>query len=116
MTETTSNTGELRADERSLSGFLTTFIALGALVMVAPFFWLIIASTYPTSEIFTTPPHVTPGSAFWDNLVKLFSSAGFADALRNSLVVSIVSTSLAVFVCAAAGYAFATELSRKSGA
>lgn len=96
-----------RTRERSLSAFLTTFIALGALVMVAPFLWLIVASTHPTRDIFTTPPNVLPGDHFWDNLVTLFGSSGFADAIRNSLVVSAVSTVLGVFICTAAGYAFA---------
>ncbi|MFT4284287.1 MAG: carbohydrate ABC transporter permease [Protaetiibacter sp.] len=96
-----------RAGERTLSGSITIFIALGAVVMITPFLWLIIASTYPTSEIFRTPPHVVPGPALWDNLVRLFSSAGFADALRNSLIVSTVTTVFAVLICAAAGYAFA---------
>jgi lactose/L-arabinose transport system permease protein len=96
-----------RVGETSLSGFITVFVALGAIVMVVPFLWLIIASTYPTSDIFTTPPHVLPGSAFWNNLARLFGSSGFADAMRNSLIVSTVSTVIAVLVCSAAGYAFA---------
>jgi lactose/L-arabinose transport system permease protein len=96
-----------RARERSLSAFVTTFIALGALVMLAPFFWLIIASTYPTSDIFSTPPHVLPGPALWDNLTTLFVDSGFADAVRNSLVVTVVSTVFGVLICTSAGYAFA---------
>jgi lactose/L-arabinose transport system permease protein len=96
-----------RTRERSLSAFVTTFIALGALVMLAPFFWLIISSTYPSSEIFTTPPHVLPGGALWENLTTLFGSSGFGDAVRNSLVVSTISTVLGVLICTSAGYAFA---------
>lgn len=115
MTTTTSGTTRSRpeqarslsAEERSLGTFLTTFIALGAVAMIAPFLWLIIASTYPTADIFVTPPHVLPGPALWDNLIKLFTGAGFGAALLNSLIVSIVSTFVAVFICAAAGYAFA---------
>jgi lactose/L-arabinose transport system permease protein len=111
MTATTATTATAgrayRRRERTLSGFLTGFIALGALVMVTPLLWLVIASTYPTSDIFTTPPHVLPGPAFWDNLTRLFGSAGFADAMRNSLIVSSVSTVVGVLICAAAGYAFA---------
>lgn len=96
-----------RARERSRSGFLTVFIALGALVMITPFLWLIIASTYPTSEIFSTPPHALPGGHLWENLTTLFGSSGFGEALRNSLIVSIVTTVLAVLICSSAGYAFA---------
>jgi lactose/L-arabinose transport system permease protein len=93
--------------ERTLSGFLTTFIALGALVMITPFLWLIIASTYASPDIFTTPPHVTPGGYLWENLSTLFVDKGFLDAMRNSLVISIISTVGGVFICTMAGYAFA---------
>lgn len=93
--------------ERTLSGFLTIFIALGALVMITPFLWLIIASTYSSADIFTTPPHALPGDFLWQNLTTLFADKGFGDAMRNSLVISIVSTLGGVFICTMAGYAFA---------
>jgi lactose/L-arabinose transport system permease protein len=100
-------TATIRSADRPLGWFITGFIGLGALVMVTPFLWLIIASTYPSAEIFITPPHVTPGPALWDNLVKVFTAAGFGDALRNSLIVSVVTTVISLVVCAFAGYAFA---------
>ena len=104
---TTAVTGSAyRGRTRSLSLFLTIFIALGAVIMVTPFLWLIIASTYPTNEIFTTPPNAVPGDFLWKNLEKLFST-GFGSAIRNSLIVSTVSTVLGVFIAASAGYAFA---------
>lgn len=105
---TTAVTGRAyRGRTRSLSVFITIFIALGAVVMVTPFLWLIIASTYPTNEIFTTPPNALPGDHLWKNLETLFVSSGFGSAIRNSLIVSTVSTVLGVFIAAAAGYAFA---------
>ncbi|TXK18557.1 carbohydrate ABC transporter permease [Homoserinibacter sp. GY 40078] len=100
-------TSQHRRREATRSGFLTVFVALGALVMIVPFLWLIVATTYPTSEIFTVPPHVWFGDYFWQNLTTLFQSRGFGDALRNSLVVATVTTVIAVFICSAAGYAFA---------
>lgn len=86
---------------------MTLLIAVGALVMVVPFLWLIIAATHSTSEIFVNPPNLLPGSQFWRNLTGLFSEAKFGRALRNSAIVSISSTALGVIICSAAGYAFA---------
>jgi lactose/L-arabinose transport system permease protein len=86
---------------------LTTLIALGAVIMVAPFVWLAVATTHTTADIFATPPNLLPGSAFWDNLTGLFTEHEFGAALRNSIVVSALSTGLGVLVCSAAGYAFA---------
>ncbi|WP_306210079.1 carbohydrate ABC transporter permease [Actinoplanes sp. RD1] len=86
---------------------LTVGIALGAVVMVAPFVWLVIATTHTTADIFATPPNLLPGSAFWDNLRGLFVEQGFGAAIRNSVVVSTTSTVLGVLICSMAGYAFA---------
>lgn len=102
-----SRAGAFRRKELSKSFFLTVFIILGAIIMVTPFLWLIIASTYPSSEIFNVPPNMTPGGNFWANATKLFESDGFGVAIRNSLFVSVVSTIGGVLVCTLAGYAFA---------
>ncbi|MFG1922755.1 carbohydrate ABC transporter permease [Cryptosporangium sp. NPDC048952] len=97
------------------SRFLTGLIALGALIMVAPFVWLVIATTHTTGDIFSTPPHLLPGSAFWDNLRGLFTEHQFGAAIRNSVLVSTISTVLGVIICSSAGYAFAKFTFRGRG-
>ncbi|MET9123229.1 carbohydrate ABC transporter permease [Streptomyces sp. NPDC004528] len=91
----------------SLSAVLTTVVAIGAVFMLAPFAWLVVATTHSTSEIFSSPPALLPGGRFWTNLTGLFRSLQFGDAVRNSLVVSAVYTALGMVVCSTAGYAFA---------
>lgn len=103
----TADTNMVTAGGRVRSLVLTTAIASGAVFMALPFYWLIIATTYPSNEIFTTPPHLLPGPAFWDNLVGLFTDTMFARAMVNSLIVSGIYTLLGLVICTAAGYAFA---------
>ncbi|MER7681001.1 carbohydrate ABC transporter permease [Streptomyces sp. NPDC096934] len=91
----------------SLSAVLTTVVAIGAVFMLAPFAWLVVATTHSTNEIFSSPPALLPGGRFWTNLTGLFRSLQFGDAVRNSLVVSAVYTVLGMVVCSTAGYAFA---------
>jgi lactose/L-arabinose transport system permease protein len=91
----------------ALSTLLTTVIAIGAVFMLAPFAWLVLASTHTTEQIFSTPPALLPGSRFWSNLVGLFTNLQLGDAIRNSLIVSLVYTLFGMVVCSAAGYAFA---------
>ncbi|WP_052227012.1 carbohydrate ABC transporter permease [Microbacterium mangrovi] len=86
---------------------LTTAIAAGAVLMALPFYWLIIATTYPSNEIFSTPPHFLPGDAFLHNVQGLLTDTMFGRAMLNSLFVSTVYTLLGLVVCTAAGYAFA---------
>ncbi|WP_420031451.1 carbohydrate ABC transporter permease [Streptomyces sp. cg28] len=100
---------------RSLSAVLTTFIGLGAVLMLAPFAWLVVATTHSTSEIFSSPPALLPGGHFWENFSGLFTSLQFGSALRNSVVVSLVYTGLGLVVCSAAGYAFAKFTFRGRG-
>lgn len=92
---------------RTKSLVLTTAIAVGAVVMLLPFYWLIIATTYPSREIFASPPNVLPGPAFFDNLSGLLSDTLFGRAIGNSVLVASVYTLLGLVVCTAAGYAFA---------
>ncbi|MFF2272450.1 carbohydrate ABC transporter permease [Agromyces sp. NPDC058136] len=92
---------------RTKSLVLTTAIAAGAVVMLLPFYWLIIATTYPSREIFASPPNVLPGPAFFDNLSGLLSDTLFGRAIGNSVLVASVYTLLGLVVCTAAGYAFA---------
>ena len=92
---------------RLLSALVTVVIALGAVIMIAPFVWLIVASTHTTSEIFSSPPALLPGSHFWDNLTGLLTSTQFGDAIRNSVLVSVIFTVFGILICSAAGYAFA---------
>ncbi|MFC9558776.1 carbohydrate ABC transporter permease [Agromyces sp. NPDC056965] len=92
---------------RTRSLVLTTVIAAGSVVMILPFYWLIIATTYPSREIFASPPNLLPGPAFLDNLSGLLTETLFGRAIGNSVLVASVYTVLGLVVCTAAGYAFA---------
>ncbi|MFC4139648.1 MULTISPECIES: carbohydrate ABC transporter permease [unclassified Microbacterium] len=86
---------------------LTTAIAAGAVLMALPFYWLIIASTYPSNKVFSTPPNFVPGDAFWSNVTSLFNETMFGRSVLNSVLVASIYTVLGLIVCTAAGYAFA---------
>ncbi|MFP1603183.1 carbohydrate ABC transporter permease [Microbacterium sp. 2216-1] len=92
---------------RTKSLVLTTTITAGAVLMALPFYWLIIATTYPSSEIFSTPPNFLPGDHFIQNFVGVLTDTLFGRAMLNSLFVSLTYTVLGLIVCTAAGYAFA---------
>jgi lactose/L-arabinose transport system permease protein len=98
-----------------LSAIITTVIAVGAIVMVGPFVWLIVATTHSTNEIFSAPPALLPGGHFWANLTGLLTTTQFGDAFRNSVIVSVVYTAFGMLICSAAGYAFAKFTFRGSG-
>jgi cellobiose transport system permease protein len=82
----------------------TTLISLLSLFALFPFYLMIIMGTYRNEELFTRIVLV-PGSYLLENFQTVVAS-DFHLVYLNSLVVSIVSTVLAVFVSAFAGFAF----------
>jgi lactose/L-arabinose transport system permease protein len=92
---------------RAASTVITVVVAFGALLMLAPFYWLIIASTRATRDIFANPPNLIPGDQIWVNLTNLFQEASFGHAVLNSTLVALIYAVLGGIVCTAAGYAFA---------
>ena len=89
------------------SAAVTIVVALGSLLMLAPFYWLIVASTRNTRDIFANPPNLVPGDQLWVNLTNLFQEAAFGHAVLNSTLVALIYAVLGGIVCTAAGYAFA---------
>ncbi|MEV4347846.1 carbohydrate ABC transporter permease [Actinoplanes sp. NPDC049596] len=86
---------------------LNLVVALGALLMVAPFVWLLSAITLSSAGIRAGGAFLVPGDQLAHNLSQLFNTTGFGRSLLNSVLISAIFTLLAVAVCSAAGYAFA---------
>jgi lactose/L-arabinose transport system permease protein len=92
---------------RAMSLVVTLVIAAGAFIMLVPFYWLIVASTHLSRDIFSNPPNLTFGDQLFTNLGHLFGDTGFGNALKNSLLIAILYALIGGSVCTAAGYAFA---------
>lgn len=86
---------------------LTTTVAIGAILMVFPFYWLIVAASHPTNEIFSSPPPLLPSDYLFTNISNLFQDTSFGRAMINSVVAAVVYTLLSGAICTFAGYAFA---------
>lgn len=76
-----------------------------SLFSVFPFFWMLVAATNKSVDV--TKGTLVPGTYFMENLKHLMeSNLGFLNAFINSLVIAVVTTTLAMLVSSAAGYAF----------
>jgi lactose/L-arabinose transport system permease protein len=82
-------------------------LALGVILSIGPFYWMLIGSTLPSGEIFHLPPKLLPGDYLAKNFQSLSESLGIAKIFWNSIVIAIVYTIASTFICAMAGYAFA---------
>jgi multiple sugar transport system permease protein len=80
----------------------------GALVMLAPFIWMISTASKPQAEIFSSNVHLIPQTfALWDNLQTAFAKANLWRFLLNGLIVTISIFTLQVLVALPAAYALA---------
>ncbi|GAB3005102.1 carbohydrate ABC transporter permease [Streptomyces pseudoechinosporeus] len=82
-------------------------LIVGVLLSAFPFYWAVIMSTHTSTEIFSYPPKLLPGSHFDDNVSKLFDSIDFFGSMFNSLLVATTVTFLVLFFDSLAAFVFA---------
>jgi multiple sugar transport system permease protein len=82
-------------------------VGIGALIMLAPFYFMFVFATHSRTEIFSLPPPMFFGDSFMDNLKILTDHMPFWRNLGWSLYVAIASTVLTLLFCSMGGYAFA---------
>lgn len=82
-------------------------VGLGSLIMLVPFYFMFVFATHSKSEIFTLPPPLWPGTAFFENLKILTEKIHFWSSLGWSLYIALASTALTLVFCSMGGYAFA---------
>lgn len=82
-------------------------VGLGALVMLAPFYFMFVFATQSRTEIFSVPPPLWFGDDLLNNLAILTQRIPFWRNLGWSLYVALASTALTLLFCSMGGYAFA---------
>ncbi|GHH87717.1 carbohydrate ABC transporter permease [Streptomyces capitiformicae] len=82
-------------------------LMLGVLLSAFPFYWAIIMSTHTSTEIFSYPPKLLPGSHFLENTRSLFDNIDFFGSMLNSLLVAVSVTFLVLFFDSLAAFVFA---------
>lgn len=84
------------------------FVAIGSLIMLAPFYFMFVFATHSDREILSMPPPMWFGSAFIDNLrLLLVRLPYFWHNLSWSLYIAVAITASNLVLCSLAGYAFA---------
>ncbi len=86
---------------------LYALLALGAVLSLTPMLWMLGASVMPAGEASAYPPRLLPRTVTFEHYVALFTRLDLGRALRNSVIVSVLVTTLALLVNSLAGYAFA---------
>jgi len=82
-------------------------VGAGALLMLAPFWFMFVFATQSRTEIFSLPPPLWFGDDLLGNLAILTERIPFWRNLGWSLYVALMSTALTLLFCSMGGYAFA---------
>jgi lactose/L-arabinose transport system permease protein len=94
---------------RGLSKKLVVYLllAIGVVLSIAPFYWMVVGSTLQSGEIFHIPPKLAPGKYLEKNFHSLNEALGIGRVFWNSLFIALVYTFFSTLISAMAGYAFA---------
>ena len=85
---------------------LATLGAL-ALMMMAPFLWMLLTSLKTQQEAFQYPPTLLPERPQWRNYTQLFTQVPFGRYFLNTLIVTAAVVLGQLLVSSLAAYAFA---------
>ncbi len=82
-------------------------LALVAVSMLLPFFWMVSTALMGETEVYRVPPKFLPDEWRWSNFVEAMELQPFARFFLNTALVAAVSVAGQLLFCSMAGYAFA---------
>ena len=86
-----------------------TYLFLGAMALIVlfPFYWMIISSLKSTVEYRLPVPTLFPKEIMWGNYKEAFTAANLGRLFLNTVFVGIVSTILSLVITVLSAFAFA---------
>ena len=86
---------------------LYLFLGVMALIVVFPFYWMIISSLKSLAEYRLAVPTLFPKQILWGNYIQAFTKAELLKLFINTLIVGLVSTLLSLVITVLSAFAFA---------
>ena len=86
---------------------LYTFLGIMALIVLFPFYWMIISSLKTLDEYRLAIPTFWPQQMMFSNYVKAFNQANLGRLFLNTMYVGLVSTALSLVITVLTAFAFA---------
>ena len=83
------------------------FLAFMAVIVLFPFYWMIITSLKSTTEIRALQQTFFPTNVLWSDYITVFNSFDFGTYVGNTLVVGIISTLGTLLTTIFSAFAFA---------
>ena len=83
------------------------FLLVMALIVLFPFYWMIISSLKTSNEYRQAIPTFLPNEVRWSNYADAFTTGNLSDLFMNTLYVGVVSTILSLIITVLSAFAFA---------
>jgi len=83
------------------------FLLIMALIVLFPFYWMIISSLKTSNEYRQAIPTFWPEQIMWSNYSRAFTQANLGSLFMNTLYVGVVSTILSLIITVLSAFAFA---------
>ncbi len=83
------------------------FLLIMALIILFPFYWMIISSLKTLPEYRQAIPTFWPREIMWSNYSEAFTTANLGDLFMNTLYVGLVSTIISLVITVLSAFAFA---------
>lgn len=94
--------------ERRIRKIITyTLLIFGLVIVVVPFWYMLITSLKPQAFIFEMPPRLWPAEVTLKNYIEALGKDYFGLYFLNSLFVALITTVTTIFVSSMLAYAFA---------
>ena len=86
---------------------LYTFLIIMAIIIIFPFYWMLISSVKDLEEYKRAVPTLFPEKILLSNYAEAFRQAGLGRLFLNTLYVGVVSTVLSLVITVLSAFAFA---------
>ena len=83
------------------------FLFIIAIIVLFPFYWMIISSLKSLTEYKLSVPTLFPREILWHNYVEAFDAANLGTLFKNTVNVGFVSTILSLVITVLSAFAFA---------
>ena len=87
--------------------FTYAFLILMALIVLFPFYWMIISSLKTLAEYRLNVPTFFPQHIMFSNYAEAFTTASLGQLFYNTMIVGVVSTLLSLVITVLSAFAFA---------
>jgi multiple sugar transport system permease protein len=82
-------------------------LIIASFFFMIPFIWMVSTSLKPLTQVFTFPPEWIPKPVKWSNYIDAMNYIPFFTYLKNTTIITVVSTVGAVLSCPIVAYSFA---------